>query len=74
MTDKNHNEEKPLEERISEEKTPIKPLFGKRPWRDTSLYSIDENGYYVSEAHPTAAKVMNAYLRAARWILRVEYK
>jgi len=65
-------EQKDLEEKVNQE-TP-KPLFGKRPWRDTSLYSIDENGYYVSEVHPTAAKIMNYYLRAARWILRVEYK
>ncbi len=70
MTD----QEKPLEERVSEEKTPIKPLFDKKPWRDTMMYSIDENGYYVSEAHPLAAKICNAYLKAARWILRVEYK
>ncbi len=72
MTDKNTDQEKPLEERISEQRTPIKLPFGYQ-W-NPNLYKINENGYYVSEHHPIAAKVCNAYLKAARWILRVEYK
>ena len=66
-------EGKDLETKIEQENPKKEPL-GNRPWRDTSLYSIDENGYYVSQHHPVAAKVMNTYLKAARWILRVEYK
>ena len=61
-------------EMIVNQETPIRPLFGKHPWRNTTLYSIDEKGYYVSEHHPFAAKVVNTYLRAARWLLRVEYR
>lgn len=67
------NNQEPLEERV-QEKTPIKSLFGKRPWRDTGLYSINENGYYVSEKHPIAAKVLNTYLKSARWLLGVNMK